>query len=173
MKADRRNTSVVLALVASMTLGVITLLFLEGRLVPRKQDWRGNTLLMAERGLRFEQVEVAYASSWDDLPALGVDGAGDESICLIDADGTPQWEPRGPYVRLVVVGADAADGLLAEQKATLLGVLGSISQASGREVVPVRLAATMDPLTPLGAAPQARDLREFLERKGIIADTTE
>jgi hypothetical protein len=169
MKADRRNTSVVLVLIASMTLGVITLLFLEGRLVPRKQDWRGNTLLMAERGLRFEQVEVACAASWDDLSALGI-GDGNDSICLIDADGTPQWEPRGPYVRLVVIGAAATGGLLDEQKATLLGVLGSISQASGREVVPVRLAATME---PLGAAPQARDLREFLKRKGIIADTTE
>ncbi len=170
MSADKRNTSVVIALVVSMTLGLLMLLWLEEHLVPTKRDWSGGTLLMAERGLRVEDVRIVYAPTWSDVTALGVDPQGDDSVCLIDPAGRPQWEPRGPRVQVVVIGADeapTAERLADAQKQTLQGVLGTLSEASGRGLVPVRLAEAPVPDSGL-AARQAADLREFLELKGFI-----
>ena len=170
MTADKRNTSVVMALVVSMTLGLLTLLWLEDHLVPAKRDWSGSTLLMAERGLRIQEVRIIYAPTWSDVAMLGIDPQGADSVCVIDPAGQPQWEPRGPRVQVVVIGADdgPVTGHLADaQKQTLQGVLGTLSEASGRRVVPVRLADAPPP-TDSAAARQAADLREFLELKGFI-----
>jgi hypothetical protein len=164
MTPDRRNTSVVITLVTSMTVGVLVLLGLESWLFPEAPRWRGNISLAAERGSRVE-VEVSYADSWADVaPAVFESG---DSICVVDADGQVHWEGRGPSVRLVVLGSNGAGSpehpgaaLNEEQKKALLATLGKLSQDNRLELVPVRYNSDL--------SPQADDLREFLVRKGII-----
>ena len=165
MAGDKRSTSVVIALVICVTLGAVVLRALELRLVPGKPNFQGSTLLMAEQPMRVQDVEIAYVSA--NGAALALDAEGPESVCVIDADGSPRWEQRGPRVRLVVVGTDS-ETLGQEQKATLMGALGTLSAASGQEVVPVRLALDSDVLRVSGLPAQATDLRNYLERKGII-----
>ncbi len=167
MTAGTRNTSVVVALITSMTLGAVGLRGLELRLVPGKPSFKGSTLLMAERGMRVEEVEVQYVSSWDEVAGLGIDPEGGDSVCLIDADGRAQWAQRGPRVQLVVIGA-AGDTLRDAQKRGLLGALGTLNHASGRDLLPVRLSAGSDEQITPGLPPQAKDLRALLERKGIL-----
>ena len=163
MAADRRNTFVVTALVVSMTAGAQALLWLE----PGTPHWKGETLLMAERGMRVERVEVGYAAASADAAALGWFSDDNDSILLIHPDGEVAWEPRGPRVRLVVIGSDA-NRLGKEQQETLLWALGNMSRASGLELVPVQLAANSDTRQNPDLPPQAADLRELLVRKGII-----
>jgi len=148
-----------------MTAGATVLLGLESKLVPKRPNWTGSTLLMAEHGARVESVEITYITSPDEVgrASLGVE----ESLCLIEPDGTTRWEPLRARVRVVVIGSDG-EHLTAEQKRALLGVLGSISQASGVELVPVRLADSSDVRQQPGLPPQAADLCALLERKGII-----
>jgi hypothetical protein len=167
MAGDKRSTSVVIALVICVTLGAVVLRALELQLVPAKPKWEGSTLLMAEQPMRVEDVEIAYVSAPAGGAALPVDAAGQESICVIDSDGSARWEQRGPRVRLVVVGTDSVT-LGEEQKAKLMGALGTLSAASGQEVVPVRLAPDSDVHRVSDLPPQATDLRNYLERKGII-----
>jgi hypothetical protein len=167
MTAGTRNTSVVVTLITSMTLGAAALRGLELRLVPGKPSFKGSTLLMAERGMRVAEVEVHYAPSWDAVPGLGIDPEGSDSVCLIDTDGSTQWAQRGPHVQLVVIGTDGRT-LGEPQKRGLLGALGTLNHASGRDLVPVRLAAGSDEQFTPGLPPQAKDLRALLERKGIL-----
>jgi hypothetical protein len=167
MKGDKRNTSVVVALIASMTFGAVALLALEKRLVPGKPSFRGSTLLMAEREMRVREVEVNYARTADDVPALSVDLEGSDSVCVIDTAGEPHWQQAGPRIQLVLIGTDG-DTLGDAQKRTLLGALGTLNQASGMELVPVRLTAGSDDRVTADLPAQARDLRLLLERKGII-----
>lgn len=152
MSADKRNTSVVIALIASMTVGAVVLRALE----PGKLNFEGSALLMAERGTRVEEVQIEYVAPGDEgrSPAVGAD----ESLWRIDTDGAVYAEPLQSRVRLVVKGDPGANGPGKEQKKTIISVLGSISQASNVDVVPVRLLADS----------QAGELRELLERKGII-----
>jgi hypothetical protein len=167
MAGDKRSTSVVIALVVCVTLGAVVLRALELRLVPGKPNFEGSTLLMAEQPMRVQDVEIAYVSAPASGAALALDAEGQESVCVIDSDGSPRWEQRGPRVRLVVVGTDS-ETLGQEQKATLMRALGTLSAASGQEVVPVRLALDSDVLRVSGLPAQATDLRNYLERKGII-----
>lgn len=169
VNADKRNTSVVFALIVSMTFGVVVLLWLENWLVPEKQDFSGSTLLMANQGLRVASVEVSYVPPPANEEAVAAVRAGfrsNDTICWVPAEGdTAPLEARGPHVRLVVLGSAADVTLDDNQKMTLLAALGTLSQLNGDEAVPVRLAATSD-----WRSPQADDLRRFLERKGFIAD---
>ncbi len=155
MTADRRNAFVVAALIVSMTIGAGVLLLLEPG-VPR---WPGNTLLAAEQPLRVEEVEIAYARSPEEVPLLDGGSGSDDTILPIYPDGTRgPWEPRGPRVRLVVVGA--VDGTVGEaQKKTLLFAVHSLSGSEGR--VPVRLGDGSD-------ATQTEELRKLLVLKQII-----
>ncbi len=169
MIPERRNATVVMALVAALTVGAAFLLALESWLFPRTPQWLESAALTAERAVPVEDVEVSYVPALTafDVAAL----AHDASICLIDVDGTARWEPRGPRVCLVVIGAPG-DALPDVQKRTLLSALGSLCQGGerGRESVPVRLAVEAGVPITASAAPPVDDLYKFLERKGFIQD---
>lgn len=162
MTAERRNAAVVVTLILSMTIGARILLWLEPR-PPRSEaaDLRHT----AERATPVQEIEIACATSQDEANALNKEPY---SFCAIDAEGNvPPWEARGPRVRLVVVGA-ATDKLSDRQQQQVLATLESLNRASGRELVPVRLAPESDPQRRPDAPVAATDLRELLVRKGII-----
>lgn len=167
MAGDKRSTSVVIALVICVTLGTVVLRTLELRLVPAKPHWEGSTLLMAEQPLRVQEVVIGYVPPPADVAALAGEPDAQDSLCVIDSDGTSRWEQRGPRVRLLVAGTDR-ETLSDQQKATLMGALGTLSAASGQEVVPATLAPDSDARYVAGLPPQATDLCKYLERKGII-----
>jgi len=177
MTADKRNSSVVFALILSMTVGVVVLLVLESHLVPARQDFGGSTLLMAQEGLYVQQVEISYVAApitEELLSATRQRIDPRDTICWILPDGSAaHLETAGPVVQMVGLGTpdDALDDL---QKQTLLAALGSMSQLRGVDLVPVQLAADSDPKRNPPLPPQALeqlvDLCDFLKRKGIIAD---
>jgi hypothetical protein len=167
MSSGRRNTSVVAALVVSMSAGAVVLRGLEKRLVPGKPHFKGSTLLMAERALRVAEVEVNYVPPGQDPEVLGIDPDHGDSICLINADGPPDWVPGGALVRVVVLGTND-DAEWSARRRVLLGTLGTLNQASGQDLVPVRLAAGSDVRLTPDLPAQAADLRALLELKGII-----
>lgn len=166
MTADRRNTSVVIALILSMTLGLSLLLGLEGWIGAKRPNWSGDTMLAAERGGPV-QVEVCYAASAEEAAGLAAESS--QSLLIIDPRGEPRVERWrvGALVRVVLVGSDAPE-LSDAQKRMLLAALGAFSQDSGVDVVPVRLAPDSDPERNPELPPQAGDLRRLLVRKGII-----
>ena len=165
MTADKRNAVVVIALIVSMTVGAGVLLLLEPANKPR---WEGFPQLMAERATPVQAVQVAYAASDEDPAALD---DGRHSLCVIDGEGEVTWMARGPRWRVVVAGSGTGE-LTGRQKAKLLAVLGNLNQASGQELVPVRLApeSTLrsNPARSPQAAGQTSDLRKLLARKKII-----
>lgn len=166
MTPERRNASVVVGLIAAMTVGAALLLSLESWLFPKTPQWSDNVALTAERDLRIDEIEVAFAPS---EAAVGAGLGTDDSLCEIDLSGAARWEPRGPRVRLFVIGAQG-DGLSDAQKRTLLDALGSLSQAGARTpgAVPVRLAADCGIRLPPEVPEPAKDLSNFLIRKGFV-----
>ncbi len=161
MTADRRNTLVVVALILSMTVGARVLTWLE----PYRPRWEGPVALTAERALPVQEIAIAYAGSPSELEALDLDLR--DSICWVNADGTVEWRPAGPRVQLIVLGSEGP--LLTDaQKRAVLATIGSLSQASGVELVNVRLAPSLQPGRDGVRPPQADDLCRLLVRKGII-----
>jgi hypothetical protein len=176
MAADKRNASVVFTLIGALTVGLAVLLWLESRLVPKRPNWQASTLLMAEQGLRVRDVEITYVPPPADENAVRalraqVDPA--DSLCWISPDGDlAPFEVRGPHVRVVVLGSDRQK-LDDKQKLTLLNALGTLSQQSGHELVPVQLSPESDTQADPNLPEQARDLRSFLVLKGFIPDRVE
>lgn len=165
MTADKRNAAVVIALILSMTLGARLLLWMEPSPPPQ---WQADPSLMAQRGGAVREVEITYADSGDGFEGLIRDLATtDDSICVIDALGGTEWEPRGPRVRLLVLGSNAPR-LGEAQKRTLLAALGTFSHEAGDDSVRFRLSTSSDPQQTPGLSAQATDLRELLVRKQII-----
>jgi len=162
MTADKRNTSIVVALILSMTVGAQVLLWLE----PGTPRWQGDVSLIAERAIPIQEVEVVYVrpDMSDDAVLVPDDG---RSLCVVSAEGQPAWSAGDPRVRLAVVGSEA-DRLSNEQKRTLLWALQNMSRASGRDLVPVRLAVDSDVRHNEALPVQAADLCDFLLRKQII-----
>ena len=161
MNSERRNATVVFALIGSMTIGVGTLRMLQWWLFPKKVDFTGSALLMAEADKRQAEAEIIYAATRAEAAARGTDAETIDSVCWIEPDGNAQWEHRGPHWRLVVLGSEG-DQLSSEQKKALVLALGAISEATGVDLVPIQLGSASDP------RPQADDLRKFLVRKGFI-----
>jgi len=161
MTADRRNTLVVAALILSMTLGARVLTWLE----PYRPRWEGPVALTAERALPVQEVEISYAGTPGEVEALDFDLR--DSICWVNADGAVEWRPAGPRVQLIVLGSEGAV-LSDAQKRAVLATIGSLSQASGVELVNVRLAPGLQPGRDGARSPQADDLCRLLVRKGII-----
>lgn len=174
MAADRRNASVVFALIASMTIGLVVLLWLESQLVPKRLSWAYSTLLAAREGIQIASVEISYVPvtgpvDENALNAIRGDFEPDDSICWILPDGrVAPLEWSGPRVRMVVIGSSDETELSDQQKLTLLGALATLSQEAGVALVPVRLTADSDYARNPGLPLQTKALREFLEHKGII-----
>jgi hypothetical protein len=156
VNGETRNTKIVAALIAAMTCGALILLGLE-QLQPRSPVWSPDTLLMAERGERVEDVVIEY------LPA-GKTHDPAEFDCTIHPDGRCEWRPRGPHVRLAVVGSPGGRLERAQQK-VLLAVLGSMSQSRGLNLKHVRLHPDCDPQRQAGLPPAARELHAWLTGK--------
>ena len=166
MTPERRNASVVGGLIAAMTVGAALLLCFESWLFPKAPQWPDNIALTAERELQIDEVEVSFAAS---EAALAASLDSDDSLCEIDLGGVARWEPRGPRVRLAVIGADG-DTLNDAQKRKLLDVLGSFSQVGGgsRAAVPVHVAPECDNRLGRDVPKPADDLCKFLLRKGFV-----
>jgi hypothetical protein len=165
MAADKRNTSVVVALIVSMTVGAQVLLWLESWMAPERLHWEGQTLLTAASATPVSEVELFLTAAPVDVQAVGNEYAPD-SICVIESADRVRWIPRGTVVRLIVV-ADGPDVLSDGLKAMLLRVLDNMHQA-GPHAVPVALAPECDPRLDSELPPTAHDLRALLVRKGFI-----
>jgi hypothetical protein len=164
MTADKRNASIIIALVLAMTAGAQVLLSFESWIGARPTHWEGDVRLSAERGNPVQHVEISYVASRDDVDALTLDER--DSICVIGPSGAVEiWQPAGPRVRLIVIGSDA-ERLADQQKLTILATLGSLSEASGVDLVGVQFAAGTRDAAELPA--QAQDLRDLLVKKQII-----
>lgn len=157
MKADNRNTTVVVCLVLAMTAGARILLWLE----PGSSENTAAAPLTAADGTPVEDVVISLA-----LPGDIDQGATD---CLVWPDGKCEWQARGTHVRMVVVGSAERDSALPEaQKRNLLAALGSMTQARGWALVPVRLDSASDVRCNSTLSQQAADLYALLADKGII-----
>jgi hypothetical protein len=156
---DTRNTKVVAVLIAAMTFGALVLLSLE-RLQPRPPIWSPDTLLMAERGEPVRNVLIEYVPAGASQDLSGFD-------CVVHPDGRSEWRPRGPDIRLAVVGS-ASERLQQSQQKSLLAVLGSMSQSRGLDLDHVRLHADSDPRRCPGLSPGARQLSAWLVGKGLV-----
>jgi hypothetical protein len=168
MTADKRNATVVIALVLAMTVGAQVLLSFESWFGAPPTHWEGDVRLSAERGNPVQHVEISYITKLADLDELGLDDHGRDSVCVIGPAGEVDiWRPAGPRVRLMVIGS-SEDRLPDEQKRTLLATLGSLSEASGVDLVRVRIASGSDVRRNPDLPMQAHDLRELLVRKKII-----
>jgi hypothetical protein len=156
VSADKRNTKIVALLIGAMTFGAAVLLWLE----PPTHGWSSGTLLMAESVPAVEEVRIEYVNGQTAGGAVGYD-------CLVLPDGTCEWHPTGPRIRLAVVGPDEAT-MLEAQCRTLLAVLGTMTQRHGLTLAQVWLDPASDarlhPELPAGA----HGLVELLVRKGIV-----
>jgi len=161
VNGDTRNTKVVAVLIAAMTFGALVLLSLE-RLQPRPPVWSPDTLLMAERGERVKDVLIEYvpAGASHDLARFD---------CVVHPDGRSEWRPRGPDIRLAVVGS-ASERLQQSQQRSLLAVLGSMSQSRGLDLAHIRLHADSDPRRCPELSSGARELSTWLARKGFVRE---
>jgi hypothetical protein len=156
MAGDKRNTVMVASLIGSMTLGAGLLLWLE----PATPGWSPGTLLMAESVRAIEDVRVEYAPPGAVIEPGKHDG-------LVQADGACEWRPRGPRIRLAVVGSES-ERLPQAQAKTLLAIFGSMEQRHGLELERVWLDPASDARLHPELPAQAHDLCRLLVRKGII-----
>ena len=154
---DARNTIVVVALIASMTLGAWILLELE----PPSPGWSSAALLTADDGSQIESVVVHYLL--DGMPFVAADYEG-----VVYPDGTvDEWRPRGSQAHVLIVG-DAGAELAAPQVRTLLAILGNIGQGLRGNGPFVSLGPTCDPDAETLLAGQAEQLASLLIRKNLV-----
>lgn len=154
--ADTRNTKVVAYLIGAMTLGAVILLWSE----PPTPGWSAEALLMAESVRGISEVQIDYVAADDRLPA-------EEYDCLILPDGACQWQPRGPRIRLGVVGS-AGSRLPSAQARTLLTAFGAMTQRHGLDLRHVWLHPASDARLHPELPPAAHDLVRLLVRKRIV-----
>ena len=156
MTADTRNTKIVAALVASMTVGAAALLWLE----PPTPGWASATLLMAESGRAIEEVRIDFAASGTLGDPSGYD-------CAVYPSGECDWRPRGARIRLLVAGS-GPQGLPSAQAEKLLAVFGSMTQRHGLNLERVWLHPASDARLHPELPVAAHDLCDLLVRKGIV-----
>jgi len=156
MIPEQRNALVVASMVASMTLGAVTLLWLE----PPARGWTSSTLLMAESVPVIDEVRVEYL---EQLTSERVE----QYDCIVLPDGQCDWRPSGGLIRLGVVG-DSEQMLSDSQCRTLLAALGSMTHRRRLNLDQVWLDPASDarlhPELPSGA----HCLVDLLVRKGVI-----
>lgn len=153
MNPNHRNLKVVLALIASMTLGAAALLALE----PPGRGWSRNVMLQAQPGSDIQQLEIWHVANPLAYNLVEFDG-------VIFPDGRVTWRPRGAHVRLAVV---APESLSESQALRLLAVLGGAIQGLGLPLDRIALRTVTDDAGRPMATPAERQIRQLLERKGI------
>ncbi len=156
MSTDRRNAAVVVALIVSMTCGVLVLLGFENLLYPRRSQFVANIALTAEQS-RGVDVEIACAPVSSAAQLAEAD-----DVCLIYPDGVPDLRARGGHVRVIVL-RENEEPLPYEQKRALLATLHTMLGERGAEGLAVGVAAPQAPLAPLDEY-----VREFLTLKGFL-----
>ncbi len=165
MPSEKRNATVVIALILSMTVGAQVLLCAESWIGAAHTHWQGEALLSAERGGTAREVVVSLKP----LAALSsIELGADDSVCLIDPAGEPEWHPAGPRVQVILLGLPDTPELSDQQQRTLLATIATLSQLSGTHLLPVRLADGNDPRVNSALPAQYHDLLALLVRKDII-----
>ncbi|RMF83386.1 MAG: hypothetical protein D6744_04805 [Planctomycetota bacterium] len=156
MNPDTRNTVVVVALIASMTLGAWVLLELE----PPAPGWSRNALLTADDGSHIEHVIVHYASAGTPPVAAEVEG-------VLYPDGTIDWRASGGVANVLVV-SESDEQFSDVQARALLALLGNLSQGLSRAEPFVSLGSTCDFRANDSVRPAARQMAELLARKHLL-----
>jgi hypothetical protein len=156
MTSDKRNAAVVIALIASMTGGVLVLAGFEKLLYPLRPRYVADINLTALTPAEQAAVDVEVLCTAEaDLPA-----AEDADDFRIYPNGQIAGEVRGQHVRLVVVSPDGHT-LADDQKRALLGALKALVGDRDGDVAPVRVVQAEGTAAP-------EELRRFLALKGII-----
>jgi hypothetical protein len=166
LQPDKRNAAVVAALVASITVGVVTLLALE----PQPPAWEaanlGLTAVARIEGApshRAESVRISYVP--DQAAAAQLPVAGDETVIYIASGEVQPSKPieRGSRYRFVVCCAPSE--LDDATRAEVVSWLGWLNQGRRPDLVPVQLADDYPVATPA-----AGQLRDFLRSKGLLRE---
>lgn len=129
-------------------------------LEPPTHGWSSGTLLMAESVPGVEEVRIEYVAD----EATGRAGGYD---CLVLPDGTCEWRPDGPLVRLASVGSLGAS-MPDTQCRTLLAVFGVMTQRHGLDLERVWLDPASDARLHPELPAAAHRLVALLVRKGIV-----
>lgn len=159
MAGDSRNTKVVAALVAAMTVGATGLLALEGGIWrPADRPVALTALADSRQGIREVLIFLASADVADQ-PAL--------FDCLVYPDGRCTWRPRSALVRMAVVASEG-ESVTDSQKEALLAVLGRLSQAHNLTSRQIRLDSGSDDRITPGLPVSAGELRRLLTERDII-----
>ena len=161
MTADKRNTTVVIALIVSMTLGIAVLLPLERQ----RPNWGAAPQLAALGEARITDIQIDYVGTAAQAEQLRTD----ETLCIVYADRDPALTPGRAHARLVVVGS-GADGLSDRQKNLLLGSLAGLNGYGRRpgELAEMRLGATLDGVQPANLPAEADALVKLLVERQLI-----
>ncbi|MBK9119632.1 MAG: hypothetical protein IPM18_08535 [Phycisphaerales bacterium] len=168
MLAHRRNTVVVIALVASMTLGVSLLYALEQRFFPERTAFRTDARLTAELPTRFTRVAVHYAHLPEGATLRAVAEAfpsDDTVLVLAERDGL-FFDVAGSTVHLVVLGTEDTDEWN-RLKLRVMRALDQLSQSSGVGLLPVQLTTSTDD-TVADRGVQVSELVELLRLKQVV-----
>ncbi len=158
MTSEKRNAAVVIALIASITGGVLVLLGFEKVLYPLRPRPEANINLTALTPAEQAAVDVEVVCTTEDQWRANRDS--DSDGFSIFPDGQITGELRGQHVRLLVVSPDGRT-LADVQKRALLGTLKALVGDREGDLAPVQLAQAE------GSA-AAEELRKFLILKGII-----
>ncbi|MFH1748646.1 MAG: hypothetical protein ABIG44_16550 [Planctomycetota bacterium] len=161
MKAENRNTVVVASLILAMTAGARVLLWLESGPPSAEAFTPIAATATAADGSPVEEVIISCLRPGEiDLQVAD---------CLIWPDGHCEWQARGTHILMVVVGLEDPEATMTEvQKKHTLLALGSMTQARGWDLVPVRLDPYSDTRRDATLPRQASDLCDLLVSKGII-----
>jgi hypothetical protein len=116
---------------------------------------------MAESVPAVAEVRIDYV---DDVAA----GRAAAYDCLVLPDGACEWHPRGPRIRLALVGSEQDAPMPEEQCRTLLAVIGVMTQRHGLELEHVWLDPASDARLHPELPDAAHTLVELLVRKSIV-----
>lgn len=155
MTSDKRNTNVMIALLGSLTLGALMLLWLEPRAA--SPDGGAAPALMATSAKPVEFATVEYVK-----PGR----ANLESYdCVVYVDRV-EWSLRNSNARIAVVGeggATLSDGC----RRQLLTAIRDLTRSTGLSPNQIRLAADLRG-DAASSVPEAADLVAFLRAKSFV-----
>lgn len=154
--SDKRNTNVMIALLGSLTVGALLLLWLEPR--PTGLAAGGSPGLMATVSNRVEFATIEYLS-----PGTTDFASYD---CIIRPDQV-QWNLRNSNARLAVLGSGGAT-LSDGHRRQLLQAIRDLTRSTGLSPNQIRLAVDLRSESAAARAPEAADLVEFLRAKSFV-----